>query len=299
MTADADPQSLVISARAALADEDLPRAAGLLHDAADGFVARNDLLEAVRCLRMAVSLHRALGDLADAEHAAARAVDLAPARSGAAALARADLHRIQALALLSEARTPDPAAEAVEALRLGAAALQDAGDDAGALRYLVEGVAVVQGGGHGEPAEVLAADALALADAAGDHAALSELAVLASSRAVDAGDLPGARRLTRHARDEALAGRSGPQYLAAAVAESHLAEASDDRAGAYTSLAVAWVTLGDLLGADTARAAVEPLLLDARQRWGAAAFQQARTSYEDRRRAELGRAAPADQEGGR
>ena len=53
---------------------------------------------------------------------------------------------------------------------------------------------------------------------------------------------------------------------------------------AYEALAVGWVTLGDPLGRDVARAAFEPRLRAMRERWGAAAFDQIKAAYEARRR---------------
>ncbi|NLT55757.1 MAG: hypothetical protein GXX79_14610 [Actinomycetales bacterium] len=278
----AGPESLVIQAREALGAEDIEGAVELLRSAADGFLAEEDPEEAVRCLRMAVTLRRSLGDLAGAERLAADAVAVAPPSTPAAILAQAELQRTRSVTFLVVGKPLD----AVEAIRLGTAAFREVGDEAAALRYLVESITLVQGAGFAEEADLLTAEAGPAAESMRDHASLGDLALIAASRAVDAGDLDAARLHAKHAREEALAGRTGPQYVAAAVAECRLAEAAGDLTEAYASLAVAWVTLGDLVGEESAQAAVEPLLLEARQRWGAEVFDEAKASYEERRRAE-------------
>jgi hypothetical protein len=138
---------------------------------------------------------------------------------------------------------------------------------------LVDGVPLA---GYADLAERLVADA----EAGGDHAIASSLALLAAGRALDRRDLDAARAHAERARAEALAGRSVAGYVSAAVALAGLADAAGDRVGAYASLAVGWATLRDLVGADGARAAFRPPLLALRQQWGTAAFEDAKAGYE-------------------
>ena len=143
---------------------------------------------------------------------------------------------------------------------------------------LVDGVGQLQLAGYPDLAERLAADASAAA--AGDHAVASSLALLAAGRALDRKDPEAAQAHAERARVEALAGRSPGGYVSAAVALAALADAAGDRVGAYASLAVGWATLRDLVGADGARAAFRPALLELRRRWGTAGFAAAKGAYE-------------------
>jgi hypothetical protein len=145
---------------------------------------------------------------------------------------------------------------------------------------LVDDIAQLQAAGRPDLAERLSDEADRAAAEAGDHASAAQLALLATARALDRGDPQTARVHAERARAEALAGRSAAGYLGAAVALADLAEAAGDRVGAYASLAVGWVTLRDLAGAEGARAAFQPRLAALRQRWGAAEFAVVKAAYE-------------------
>jgi hypothetical protein len=75
------------------------------------------------------------------------------------------------------------------------------------------------------------------------------------------------------------------RYVAAAQAIAELTEAGGDRAGAYESLAVGFVTVADLLGKEIAHACFDPALLGLRTRWGPEGFDAVKRAYEARRRA--------------
>jgi tetratricopeptide (TPR) repeat protein len=172
---------------------------------------------------------------------------------------RAALEQGYAGALLAAGRP----AEALAAFRRAAAALADADRPGAAALSLVDGVGQLQLAGHAELAERLAADAGVTA--AGDPAVTSSLALLAAGRALDRKDPDVARSHAERARAEALAGRSATGYVSAAVALAALADAAGDR-----------------VGADGARAAFRPPLLELRRRWGTAGFAQVKTAYEAR-----------------
>ena len=87
------------------------------------------------------------------------------------------------------------------------------------------------------------------------------------------------------ARALALAARAPDTYIGAAVALARLAEQAGDDTAAYGTLVTGWATVSDLLGAELARAAFEPLMREQRLRWGAERFDSARAEHEARRRA--------------
>jgi uncharacterized MAPEG superfamily protein len=92
----------------------------------------------------------------------------------------------------------------------------------------------------------------------------------------------------RETRASALDKRDAAGYLTAAVAEALLADETGDRVGAYRSLAVAWVTLGDLIGPKAAGKLVSPQLINWRNNWGAEAFAEARAGYEAQVKEDVG-----------
>ena len=293
-------ETLLTEARARLVAGDLAGARRRAEEAANVWRDAGDPAEEARCLRLASALARHAGAVDDAVTLTARAVAVAPVAdsyraAGVAAIAasdpasaiaefeaalahgptgglRAALEQGYGAALLVAGRPGD----AVRAYRRAAGALIDA--PVPAARSLVDGVSQLQAAGHTDLAEALADDAVALAG--DDHEVRAALALLAAGRAADRGDLAGALAGARRARAEALAGRTAPGYVAAAVALAALADAAGDRTAAYGSLAVGWVTLGDLLGAEAARAAFTPPLQALRQRWGADGFAQVKAAYE-------------------
>ncbi len=128
-------------------------------------------------------------------------------------------------------------------------------------------------------ATALIATTSAQARAAHDEAALGALESLNASAALESRDADAART-------HALAARAPETYIDAALALSRLAEHVNDDTTAYGTLASGWATVSDLLGADLARAAFEPLLREQRLCWGAGRFDAARTAYEATRRAQ-------------
>ncbi len=111
----------------------------------------------------------------------------------------------------------------------------------------------------------------------------AQSALVVASQTLDQGDLPAALTHARRARAEALAARSPLDYVAAAFAIAELSEAGGDRGSAYESLAVGWVTLADLVGAEAARAVFAPSLIARRDRWGASEFAAVKARYEESR----------------
>jgi hypothetical protein len=136
-----------------------------------------------------------------------------------------------------------------------------------------------------------ARDALA---GTGDASSQAQLAMLDVALLVQQGDLAAATDAAEQARQHALDAVAPMDYLASCIALAELANRLDDRIGAYEVMAVALVTLADLLGLDQARALAEPELRDLRRRWGVEEFATVKAAYEERRRAALG---PNDERG--
>jgi hypothetical protein len=108
--------------------------------------------------------------------------------------------------------------------------------------------------------------------------------LLAAAHALDRRDAAAAMSAAQSARAEALAANAPASYIGASHAIAQLAESAGDRLAAYAALATGWVTLGDLLGPDLARMSFEPKLKELRERWGVAAFDAVKKSYEAQRR---------------
>ncbi|MFO1119687.1 MAG: hypothetical protein U1E38_06120 [Rhodospirillales bacterium] len=85
------------------------------------------------------------------------------------------------------------------------------------------------------------------------------------------------------ARQGALDCRDPISYLAAAVEGSQAAEVCGLCAVAYARLATAWGTLSDLVGHDATGELLRPALTALRERLGAAAFAEAKATYEAER----------------
>jgi tetratricopeptide (TPR) repeat protein len=174
---------------------------------------------------------------------------------------------------------------AVADLREAASIFESIGESHSAQRMLVELATFVRTNVPDAFAGALAEARAAVAD---DAALNGELDLLEGAVAVDEGRLEDARTLTVRARDRALASVQPTLYIGSCLALAELADLEGDRVGAYETLAVGWVTLGDLVGRDVAEAVFEPQLSVLRQRWGDEAFDAARAAYADERRRILG-----------
>jgi hypothetical protein len=235
----------------------------------------------------------ALGRAADGAAAYGRAADHAASAETATAL-----RRMHALALTSAGR----GAEAAAILR----DLADGADGPTATASLLIQAAATRGaptapatGGENSvaapagTASPLITDAAHLLrdarDAVGAAGAAArdlrtDLAFVAASAALDDRDLPRALAEIRAARRHALDGVAVLQYIAAAVAESAVAELVGDDRAAYGSLATGYATLGDVVGKPLSAATFEGPLVRLRERWGPARFARAKRAYEDERR---------------
>lgn len=265
----------------------LCRMEGLPDEAADR--ARRAIDLAGPGSQIGVSAETELGEIALQRRDGPAAADAygralaAGAALGMVGSARAALLRKRATALSIAGRYSDAAADLARAHDL----LAQAGDARGATRALVEEATALHGAGDAAGAARVGDEAMREAAQQGDHAAEADLFMLRAAAALGHNDPAVAKRALVAARDQALQGTAPVQYLSAAVALSQLADATGDRLGAYEALATGWATLGDLLGRDAAKASFEPKLLELRQRWGAAAFDDVKAQYEARRRAAL------------
>jgi tetratricopeptide (TPR) repeat protein len=205
------------------------------------------------------------------------------AAAGMVATARAALLRKRAIALSAANRHTEAAADLTAAHDL----LLSAGDATGALRTLIELATALARGGRVAESQRVGQEAMQTAVEQGDHHAQADLSLLEASLELDAGDAMRAKAASEAARTQALAARAPISYLSAVIALADLASVRGDRTAAYESLAVGWVTLGDLTGRDFAKAAFEPKLLALRERWGPVAFDRVKSAYEAKRRATL------------
>jgi hypothetical protein len=245
----------------------------------------------------------AYAELAESLVALGRAADAAAAYGkaaghAAAPVTAASLRRMQALALTSAGRK----AEAAAILRDLAEAADDPAETASLLIQAAAtrgsptapatngGNSVAAAAGTASPLIIDAArllrDARDAVDAAGAAARdlRTDLAFVAATAALDDRDLPRALAEIRTARRHALDGVAVLQYIAAAVAESAVAELIGDDQSAYGSLATGYATLGDVVGKPLSAATFEGPLVRLRERWGAPRFARAKRAYEDGRR---------------
>ena len=231
-----------------------------------------------------------LVDIALAQRNTSEAASLAErvltaATTGLPNAVRATLLRKRANALASMGRLQEAAAELAKALAI----LRDNGEGPAARRTMVELATALQQT-DATAAERVRKEAMDDAVAASDFAVVADLHLLEATHATQHRDGDAAMAAALSARDAALKGVSPAAYISAAAAISSLADKRNDRLGAYEALAVGWATLRDLLGDIAAQKAFEPLLLRLRARWGSAAFDEVKSRYEARRRAELSRA---------
>jgi hypothetical protein len=271
-----------------------------------------DSADAVATARRAVELAgtdhalaaAALDELGEAQlnlgHAlaAAEAFDRAAFRAAATGQPTAPaLRRKQAYALAAGGRSEDSAA----VLRDLVGATGDPGERAAMLVQAAAGAAGTAGAqglwdaarkalDEVEPAPAAGGTATGRADGTGGsggagRALRADLAFVAAARALDAGDLAGALVRVREARRHALDAVAPLAYIAAAIAESALAELAGDDVAAYGSLATGYATLGDLVGKPLSASTFESPLLALRQHWGPERFTAAKAAYEARRRA--------------
>ena len=283
--------------------------AGLARLAGDPVEARHQAIKARRLaeaagdtgLALAALVELAEDRLANGEHLAAAAdfrLAAAEVDVGAENAEPPDRETLEARSglLVKEAEALAAAGRfvpAVDVLQQAADRAAEAADARLAAELLVQAVAIAQQGGRHTHVDRVDARARTAADAADHHGARAELDVLAAARALDAGDPSRALDLAGSARAGALAAVQPLTYAGAVLTESGIRDRLGDRVGAYRDLARGWATVGDLLGAEVARATFEPPLLELRRRWGTEAFDAAKADYEAARREELA-AGPDD-----
>lgn len=273
--------------------------------------ARDDVL---RCLLLSADLLRLQGRRAEAVERAreglamttAGSVDHAQAQAviGEIVLAEGDAAGAErAFDVALAIATPAPAwwrsrararaalgrfAEAASDLEQAQARCHALGDGPSARRTAIEAATAWHQAKRADRADALVKATLAEARAAADEPALGALELLEATAALQRKDADAARAHAQAARTHALASRAPDTYIGAAVTLAKLAEHAGDDTRAYGELATGWATIGDLLGAELARATFEPLLRELRLRWGAERFDAARAAYEAARRATPG-----------
>lgn len=308
------------AAQASLDRFDLDGAAGHVERAAALARRAGDAARAAHCDQMLAALHRVRGDPTGALQAARR-MDagaggdkrtgfvarveraealLANGDSGAAARSYRE-----ALEYAPDLRLPPWAMatvlrrlaecdagrgawkEAREGFDAAAERVAEAGDAAAAAWIGLEHADRAWRGGRAEHArDVAGRDALIEHEAVDAHFR-GERRILLARMAMAGGDVDAAKRFALDARDAALEAVAPLTYFAASTALAEALDARGERSEAYTALATAWASLGDLLGADVAESWVGPVLLAFRTRWGVSAFESAKAGHDTRRRQRL------------
>lgn len=306
------PEMLETQARTRLAKADLNGAASLLQHAARDWNHVGNDARAGACWLLAASTLRLAGQMKEAGHAARcaevlplsdavrRGVDMELAEqalaSGDAAMARERF----AFVLARYADQMDAPLRAV-VLQRRATAASAAQDERAAAADHRAAADLLQASGQladAETARLAAVSCLAKVDATAadtlwrdidrlpprDGAGAARRGLVGGQLAEQAGQT--AIALVRYgvARQGALDARDAAAYLAASVQSSILLEQQGQAGDAYARLASAWVTLGDLLGRDTAAAMLRPAMKDLRDRLGLEEFQRVREAYAERRR---------------
>lgn len=278
-----------------------PAEARTLRAAADLIRALGDTRGAVRRARRAVtaatgdpderaasllSLAEALDGVGDhlsaaASYADALAVEASAGFDGPATVA---ILRKQAAALA--AVEPGRVHEAAAVLAVAERVADVAGDTAGKRAVLIDLATVLTDAGA-EGWELALAAADEAVQAGGDAAARADVAMIRAAAALSSGDAVAARAAGEEARQASLEAVSPGGYVGASLTISAAADRLGDRHGAYAALATGWVTLGDLLGEEAARAVFEPPMIDLRTRWGDELFAAVKAEHDDRRRTAL------------
>lgn len=264
-------------AAALTAAGDLAGARTILRRLGDQADQAGEAVVASRALRLAATLDRALGDPNDAVANARRAVawaetagddDLAAAAHAELGESLIRLGRVAegaaAYGIAADRATSERQSAAFR--RMESFAAQPRPDMTDAARLLRDAQQAVEAAG------------IATQDAAID------LAFVAATAALDGHDLPRALAEVRAARQLALQRSAVLPYIAAAVAESAIAEIGGDDRAAYGSLATGYATLGDVVGKRLSAATFEGPLVRLRERWGPPRFARAKAAYERERR---------------
>ena len=294
----------------------------ILDQAAERFRVENSVSDHARCLALAATASRLLGQLDKAEPRARRAMNVAPQPSAAAAMASAELAetllalgqtagavdmftrtltlaeelgvdavdravtlRRRAVALLAAGNRLRAAADLATAAELH----REAGQPVDAVVALLERATALAmedltNAAAAASAAAARAEAMGAAQALGDRWSEGRAYLLAAAGAVEHRELDKAWAEAELARQRALQAFDPIGYLVAASTIADLADAMGDRVHAYGMLATAWVTLGDLLGPEFSEVAVTPKLRAFQANWGDAVFGAARKAYEDQRR---------------
>ncbi|WP_137918693.1 hypothetical protein [Hydrogenophaga sp. 2FB] len=310
---DVSPEQLEAQARERLAQADLDGAAGLLQQAARDWVVLDNAERAGTCWLLAASTLRLAGQLGPAGEAARNAQELGTLPAA--------LRRGVEMELAEQALASGDAALAQR--RFGAVLLRHAEHLDGPLRAVVlQRRAAAASAAHDEPSA--ADDFCAAADLMerGGKTADAEAARLAAAACLSTVDPQRAEALWRQvnqhpprdgtgaarrglvgghialqghepalalarygaARQGALDARDAASYLAASVQSANLLEQQGQLNDAYARLASAWVTLGSLLGRESAATLVRPALQGLRERLGPEVFQRVKDGYEAARR---------------
>ncbi|WP_143123910.1 hypothetical protein [Nitrosomonas ureae] len=263
------------------------------------------------CLLLAASTHRLAGDFASAQRnlELARSSDLSERlrralevewseqqlAAGHGERARAGFSRV----LDDFAEPLEPLVQAQMLQRRAAAAVSCESWSSAADDFVQAATILEARGFHAdaEAAKLAAAAVLANIDPVSAEHILSEVyrtiptdggattrrGLVGGKVAMQAGDPSRAIKRFDEARQGALDVGDPISYLTATEEASHAAEILGDFETAYARLATAWVSLSDVLGAETAGNMIRPVLMALRDRLGVERFTAAKRQYEERR----------------
>lgn len=310
--------ALVEYASALIESGQIAEACAAMNEATQLYHGLQQFIDEARCSHLTASFYRFIGELVKAQERAEYALSLVEPGTPIAVSATAELGeiafltgkmqlaanyyleslkhgeiagllpRLQAELLrkrafaLSQAQNLD---DAFQALQQALSLVQQSENADLAVRIQIEQATAQQLLGNWEDAEEIVQKAQKQAFSLNDGLALADLCLLQSTYCLETGNIASARVIAEMARGYALQASAPVQYVGAAIAISDFANVQQDWIGAYEALAVGWVTLSDLMGAEVGEASFKPKLLELRNRWGVEKFNSIRVAYEAHRRA--------------
>ena len=303
----------------------LSEARALLDEAAVLHHQLHNAYDEVRCLHLAATLSRFIGDLDGSCERATRALHLAQAHTQEAASSAAELaecwsvhgdaqqsahywriaiehaeaagalpaplagmYRRHAMSLAGIAQWDD----AFDALLQARELYVSQNDKTNALRALIETTTALIEQGKLADAYNYWDKSWLEAQAIHDLPAQADLRLIQASLFLKSGEGNAARDTAAQARQAALDANMPVNYVTASMMIAELAEHAHDLEASYAALATGWATLSDLLGREVAAESFRPRLQALRDRIGDARFAEIKHAYEAKRREERA-AAPS------
>ncbi|GLQ89928.1 tetratricopeptide repeat protein [Dyella flagellata] len=304
----------------------LSEARTLLDEAAALHRQLRHAYDEVRCLHLAATLSRFVGDLDGSRERATRALQQAQAHTPEAASSAAELAeswntcgdaeqsaRYWLIAIEhaeAAGALPGPLAgmyrrcamslagsaqwhAAMDALAKARALYLGQDDKANALRTLIETTTAWVAQDKLGDAYHHWDQSWSEAQAISDLPAQADLLLIQASLHLKSGEHEAARKTTAKARQAALDANMPVNYVTTSLMLAELAEHAQDLEASYAALATGWATLGNLLGREVAAESFRPHLQALRERLGEARFAEVKHRYEAKRREQRAAASPS------